>query len=570
MKKDKTMYLHVPFKKKISVNRLLPGISFFMILVYLNLVIGCSYYKVGTLDPLSKEALIEKIQSKKKYIILHYEKKVWHLVNVTLKDADQEMSGSLEPLPSNHMYYLTAKKENRANRLKEKVKEKDNPIHEIHIYTIQNPEDSIAHVIIPFSTITKVEVYDTHVGTTVLTYLGFVGAVAVVIAAIVIATKSSCPFVYINDGNSYHFTGEMYGGAIYSSLERDDYMPLPQYTPTNGKYQLRISNELQERQYTNLASLMVVEHPNNSEVIIDKNGAVQTISSAVLPLSAVSNTHIDFTKTLTATDSNAYLFNEHLQDGRDLSSIILTFKRPLNSNSGKLILNAKNSYWIDYVYGKFNEQFGIYFNTFAEKQKKVPAKKHNQWSLDQNIPLSVYIETKSGWKFVDYFNSIGPLATRDIVMPIDFTSMNDENIKVKLECGFMFWEVDYAAMDFSSNLPIKVNNITSSAATDEHGIEVSNLISATDDNYLIQPEIGNVVTIEYPSTSAKVGNRQTVFLHSRGYYEYIRDYTNLPDISSLQSFKSKGAFTRFSKEKYDEFISTKELFAATLTQINEN
>ena len=548
----------------------LSGISLIVLVAYLNLVIGCSYYKVNTLDPFSDASVVEQVQNKTKYIILHEGEIVWHFKDINVNDAGKELKGIIEPLPLTHLYYKTAKKDHRAKHFKNVKKKTDSPIYEVHIYITGYVKGENSEVTIPFSNINKVQVYDRHVGATVFSVFGVVVAVAVVLGAIVIATKSSCPFVYTSDGDSYQFAGEMYGGAIYPSLERDDYMPLPDFLPMNGDYNLRISNELLERQYTNLANLVVVEHPDNSKVILDKYGKIQTITSPESPAKAASGTSIDYREHVLTKDSSSYLFNEDVQDGKDLSVLELQFKRPANSKSGKLILTAKNSFWLDYVYGKFNEQFGTYYNTFAEKQKKVSARKHNQWSLEQNIPLSVYVETESGWKFVDYFNTIGPLASRDMVMPIDLTDVRGENVRVKLQCGFMFWEIDYAAMDFSENIPLEVSHIASSSAIDEKGDDVSALIAASDNKYLVQPEIGNVVTVEYAAPVPHAGNAQTVFLHSRGYYEYIRDYKNWPNITKLQSFKSKGAFTRFSKDQYDEFITSEDLFAAALTQNNGN
>ena len=189
---------------------------------------------------------------------------------------------------------------------------------------------------------------------------------------------------------------------------------------------------------------------------------------------------------------------------------------------------------------------------------------------DQHIPLSVYVQTDKGWEFVDYFNSLGPLATRDLVMPIDLTRVKGENVRVKLQCGFMFWEVDYVSMDFSKNISVDVSRLIPTSAFDEKGAEVSELIAASDDKYLIQPEIGNVVTVKYSSVTPKDGYAQTIFLHSRGYYEYIREYENWPNVSYLQTFKDRGAFTKFSKEQYDVFVSSTDLIAAAWTQPNEN
>lgn len=570
MKKNKNMHCYLSLKTKNSFRNFIPAISLMILAAYMNMIFGCSYYKVNTLEPLSTESVIKQVENKAKYIIVHKGEKAWHLKEIIVNDSIQEMTGVIEKLPLNHLYYSTAKKGKRANLYRPVPKRRDNPIHEIHIYTSEFTTAEDSKITIPFSSINTVEIYDNHTGATALALLGGVAAVGAVVFAIILATKSSCPFVFTCNGDSFEFTGEMYGGAIYSSLERDDYMPLPGFKPVNGQYRLRISNELLERQYTNLARLIVIEHPDNATAILDKSGSVQTISSPEAPAEAISNNNKNYTSTILIKDSSAYLFNEESSDGKDLTSLVLSFKKQEGSKSAKLIINAKNSFWLDYVYGKFNEQFGTYFNTFSENQKKVPAKKNIQWSLDQNIPLSVFVETKSGWAFVDYLNLIGPLASRDIVVPINLANVVGEKVRVKLESGFMFWEIDYVAMDFSENIPVQMYNINPNSAIDETGNEVSDLLSSHDEKYLIQPEIGNVVTVDYSAIKSKTRNSQTVFLHSRGYYEYIRNYKNLPDINTLQSFKKKGSFTRFAKKYYDEYTNTKGIWASLFIQNNEN
>jgi hypothetical protein len=550
--------------------------AWFLLVAHINFMVSCSYYRVKTLDHLNNESVTKQIQKKEKYIILHDGEEAWHLKNIVIDNDRQNIIGVIETLPANHQYYKTAEPRPKTNPYHYRDWEphyKDKPIYEIHIYTNKNIESLTSEVSIPFITITKVEVYDIHPETIlygISITAGAIAGVMVIIGVIAILTKSSCPFVYISDGKTYHFTGEMYGGAIYPLLQRDDYMPLQNFRPINDVYSLKISNELLEKQYTNLANLIVVDHPENSNVIIDKNGNIQTITGAQLPISALSDKNIDFKEQVSVKDSGPYSFNEANTEDNAISSLTMSFKRPQNSQIAKLILNAKNSYWLDYVYGKFNEQFGVLYNTFANQQRKESAQKLNQWSMEQQIPLSVYIETKRGWKFVDYFNSIGPLASRDIVMPIDLTDVTGEEIKIKLECGFMFWDVDYAAMDFAANKEITKNILKASSAIDENGKEVSDLLSTTDNKYLVQPEAGNIVTVNYKSVPVKKGRKQTVFLHSRGYYEYIRDYKGIPDISYLKSFEEKRAFTRFAKEWYNAFINNQDIYTASLTQRDED
>ena len=88
--------------------------------------------------------------------------------------------------------------------------------------------------------------------------IGLVAGVAVgtivVIAAVVAATKQSCPFVYSWDGTRYVFDAEPYGGAIARGLEKDDYSELGQLREADGRYKLRMTNEVDETQMTNLPS----------------------------------------------------------------------------------------------------------------------------------------------------------------------------------------------------------------------------------------------------------------------------------------------------------------------------
>jgi hypothetical protein len=549
------------------MKKILPEISLFVLIAFLNMLSACNYYLVNTVQPMPSDSpTVKNVLAMKKYFILHQGDMVWHMTNMAVNEDKQELTCSTVPLPEGHLSYLKTKATG-VNRYKKSME--NPPTYEVHIYISEHAELDSSQFMIPVSSIQKIDIYDQAVGATTASYvfttLGIIAGACVILLVILILTKSSCPFVYTNDGTAFHFTGEMYGGAIYSPLERDDYMPLPGFKAVDNQYQLKISNELLEKQYTDLAELMVVQHPLHSKVIIDKNGDIQTILSPSAPVKAISLNHVDYTNPLSFNDGSSFLFNEDGAKEDAMSSVTMTFKKPIDAKSAKLVINAKNSYWLDYMYGKFNELFGTSFNKFSEKQKNAPAERMINWQLSQGIPLKVYIETQDGWKFVDYFNSVGPLASRDLVMPIDVSEIKGESVNIRLECGFMFWEVDYAAMDFSKNIPVEITRLVPTSAMDEKGHDVSALLKASDKKYLIQPEVGDEVVVTYPGTAVNASHQQTAFLHSRGYYEYIRDYKTKPDVAYLKSFRQEGAFTRFSKDNYTRFVTDKKLVANALT-----
>jgi len=534
----------------------LSSISIILIIAFLHLIVGCHYYQTvsSTVNP----EIVEQVQNANKFVILHQGSNAWQLNNITLNNEKNEMSGNIKSLSEN---FHSPELQPNMHRY---LPNEGYPPNEIHIYISEYIDAGNSAVIIPYASILKISVFKKAIGATVTSYLFPIGvgsavSVAAIIYIIILLTKTSCPFVYISDGDNYRFMGEMYGGAIYKSLERDDYMPLPGFNPVNGDYILKITNELLERQYTDMAGLIVVQHPANSQVLLDNRGVVQTILAAQPPVSAVTGCETDQTKTILLADSSLFSFNGDDESGSSMNSLTLCFNKPETAKSGKLILNAKNSLWFDYVFGKFNGLFGDYYNAYAEKQKHADPAEKIEMSLAQGIPLSVYIETDAGCTFVDYFNPVGPLASRDLVMPVDLSNVKGDQVKIKLECGYMFWEIDYAAMDFSENLPVEISGVSPYTAIDENGKERSYLLTSSDKKYLYQPEAGNEVLVKYKAPTANKDLKQSVFLHSRGYYEYIRDYKGTPDIEYLKSFNKQGALSRFSKQMHYEFIYSKDL-----------
>lgn len=533
-----------------------------MILAFLNMCIGCSYYKAKSIKT-NSDTFASKYNSIKKtdrYLIIHSGNQIWHLINMTINEDQKEITGSLLLVNDTHALYPL--KENQKSRHYNKSKASGKTL-EIHFYTNESINtSSTSQVVIPFSNIKEIKVYQPDTGKKILSIVGFTVATLAVIAIIIVATKSSCPFIYVKEGNTYAFTGELYPGAILPTLERTDYLPLPNFVAQNEEYEIKITNELLEIQYTDLAQLIVVNHSIKNEVLLDKNGKLHTIIKIETPENSTSNNRPITIKPSLEKDTNAYLFDEANFTDKGMNNIVLTFRNTSQSHQAKLILSAKNSLWFDYVYGKFNEQFGSFFNHFQKQQLKVPAEKNIEWRNEQGIPLSVFVKSNNEWVLVEKLNPVGPMAFRDLIIPIDLEKINTPKIEIKLECGYMFWEVDYAAIDFSKDISLPIQNINPYVAIDENGKNVTYLLDKEDKNYLIQPSIGNEVTIKYHVASPEKGEKQSVFLKNRGYYTYLRDYKGIPNFAKLKTFREKGALSQYSKEEYSRFNT-----ASNLTEI---
>ena len=65
--------------------------------------------------------------------------------------------------------------------------------------------------------------------------------------------------------------------------------------------------------------------------------------------------------------------------------------------------------------------------------------------------LMVYVEKDGKWLFADYFAHTGNTASRDMIMELDLSDIKTDQVKIKLETVYQFWNLDFAGIDFSEN-----------------------------------------------------------------------------------------------------------------------
>ena len=521
-------------------------IAFGFILIMINMLVGCTFFRVSTTYSITPEQLEV---AKEDYIIVHMPMgEAYRLNHIIIDTEKNEITGIKEKIDLEH--HLLKDISNSNNRYKPKL----NPRHdELHLYVKVNEEISTDHIKILLKDISKVEVYNKQTGLLILQYTG--GAVVFVGVAFIIwvLTKSSCPFIYTLDDNDYNFRGEIYGGAIAQNLERDDYMPLPGFNSIDSVFKLKITNELKERQYTDVAELLMVEHTNDMEVLMDSYGLPYSLKLLVSPRSAQTDLGNDYLSEIKTNDGVTYQFFDETSKNKDFSSIDLSFISTCKTNQMKLILNLKNTIWLDHTFERFGSLMGDQYDRISSKQDRGPAEQKKQWSKDEGIMLAVKLKTENGWKTIDYINTVGPLASRSIVVPIEADCQAGDELIVRLESGYHFWEVDYAAMDFTSNDPLEITRLPLLEAVDENNIDLMSAIANHDGTYLEQPYIGAEAILTFDASMTIQSQKiSTLFLHTRGYYEYIRDYNGKPNISELKKFKLPGTFARFAKARFSQ------------------
>jgi hypothetical protein len=426
----------------------------------------------------------------------------------------------------------------------------------IHIYTTAQSINIKGDTVrVPYENIAKVEVSEINGGKTFLIVAGSIGFTFILVGLIAVLSKgASCPFIYADSGDDYKLEGEIYSGATALPLERDDYLPVKNIKPVDQEYRLRITNEVEEIQMTNLTELVTVDHKPGEKILMDKYGNAYQASLPETPATATDAYGMSILKELSYSDSLRYVSTVK-NDNNLKDTISLTFNRPAGATEAKLVIKGKNTMWLDFMFGRFSDLFGNRLEQWKDKRDKKPSEELLKWSFDQGMPLAVYVKTAEGLRFADYFNLPGPMADKEDILKIDLTGVPSGPVTVKLVSGILFWDLDYAGMDFTSTEKLDKTFISLSEAIDENGTDVIPLLSKSDDKYLVQPLPVNKTDLIFNAPDILPGMERSVFLHSKGHYEILREGKGKPQTAYLKTFLEPGAFSRFSKDYFRELSS---------------
>lgn len=510
--------------------------AFFIFLILFHTV-GCRYYKVDSAERSQYEQIMTMGEIQK-YFIIHTDTHSFALHDI--KTTKTEISGNLTA-PEEKVLY----NEERKKRIK---KGESNIVNEVHLYVKdQDPELDLGQVEFPISDINEIRIIDRNTGKEIAMYaLIGIGALAIA-SAIAAATKSSCPYVYVDDGETFVFEGEIYGGSIGKNLERTDYMPLPSLKMNEGNYKIRLSNELKERQYTNLLELILVEHPEGEKVLLDKAGKPHLVGEPVLPLEALSSSQEDILPLLAKKDAKIHLFDD---TEVNRNTVVMKFERPIDAQQASLVIKGKNTLWFDYLFGEFIEKFGVSYADWMKKQSENDPTDRMRRILDSDFPLSISIWNNEKWENVDHLMTVGPLASREFVIPIDIRNLEGDDLQIKLQTGFMFWELDYAAIDFRWKTNVTSKVLKPFIAIGTGSVDWKNALDKSDNLYMAQENTGDITEIVFSVPDALRDKPHSTFLKVQGYYELVRDFNGLPEWTQLRKFKIPGYFSDFSKERY--------------------
>lgn len=135
-------------------------IYLFVLVLFLNSFSSCQFYKVT--NSITNYAEIDKLKNNLKYVIVHQGTNTWHLKNIEINEDIKEISGKTEAVSPKHLHYLKARS-GSTNIYKNR---NGDPTNEIHFYISEYIEAPDSLMIIPMTSLKKVEIYEKDRGTT--------------------------------------------------------------------------------------------------------------------------------------------------------------------------------------------------------------------------------------------------------------------------------------------------------------------------------------------------------------------------------------------------------------------
>jgi len=519
-----------------------------------------NFFRTGT-RPSMDAATMSRLNSENKYFIVHFANSTNGLENVYL--SGDSVYGKIVPLPVQHSKYLYPNSSSQKNRVKHA--DKPNALIEVHLYTNLERKNADSLFSAPRSSFNRADVYELNRSATksnhILSTVGviatvglIVGTIAAIAAASAVANTAegcNCPQVYINNNNGeYSFASGLYSGAVYSTLERMDYLPLSAVAADAENISFKIANAKDEEQFINQVQLLQVNHLQNTNVLQDRHGNVFSYANTEPPSTASAIENDDIKNLIQQTDGKYYSFDNGANKN-GFSDLVLNFNNPTHADKAKLIIHARNTQWGGLLHKEFINLFGDNFEKWREKQEKADPVKLQKWQTDQELPLMVYIKTTTGWKFVDYFPLIGNTASRDMIMEITTADITQSKMEIKLETAYRFWDVDFAGIDYSTSEELTINIIEPLHANKTDGTDQKEVLSGVDKQYthLVNEE---AISFDYQVAPATGNTVSTYFLISGGYYHSLEHITGKTNYGELYKFRKKGAFDKFSREKYQE------------------
>jgi hypothetical protein len=380
--------------------------------------------------------------------------------------------------------------------------------------------------------------YSVNGGATFAASTGMVLGSVLVGSTAFLLIACNCPRVYaLNPDGSEQAMGSILTGAIASSFERQDLLPLPQLDRSGEEIVLSIANELPEDEFVNELKLFKVAHRQDYQIGHDATGSLFEYKNPLLPLSANASDGSDVLENVLDRDEAHYGFAEETYQP-ELNSVVVRFdKSQLHASPAKLIIHARQTEWLEQVAESFFSLYGNEFEQLNQRMEKASRRFYDRYNARQGISMTAYLKTRRGWQEIGVFQNAGIIQPKLMGLDLDLSKVPGDEVEIKLEAAFRFWELDQIGLvqDWQTLEPY--TEVPMQSALNEAGQDVRALIQNADDQYARQPSAGSHIQLRFENTAQA---NELYVLQGTGYYRHVREYSHAPQQAQIKQLRSRG------------------------------
>jgi tetratricopeptide (TPR) repeat protein len=255
--------------------------------------------------------------------------------------------------------------------------------------------------------------------------------------------SGSCPMIWCWNGHGFEFVADVLGvaplgassGDAYFPVDHDEYVQIPAAAlrPKDGKYQIRVTEELSEVSYLDQIELYAVDHPAGTEIFTNEKFQgppypdlrLFSVNQRIYPRAASEN-GADVLPQLLAKDHRYPDGFSRSETGlADMHTLELDFGHAAPSGKALLLLNG----WVDWPDG----------STFRRASQES--------SSGLTMPYLEAQDAAGIWKIVNRDMGMPPGKPRTIAVPVEFPSGRR---KLRIVTNFcIYWDEIFLSEDIS-------------------------------------------------------------------------------------------------------------------------
>ncbi len=360
-----------------------------------------------------------------------------------------------------------------------------------------------------------------------------------------------CPFIYSFDGNAYTLEAEPFPGAIGPGFQKTEWTVLRHLPGINRQYRLLVANEVDKADYLDHLELLAVDHTPQVRVIPGLSGTMHTISHPVVPLRAYDRQGRDLLPYVSKDDGLSWQLAEEEKNpvtaAESKMELVFTFPKPPDAVGAKVIFKGGNTFWGAGIVKRHLDLYGKQGPAVVEQIKNQgPAftKIKNMFSNEEFLSLQLRVNTAAGWETRGIIAGGSPLVPGTHVYPVDLEGVIGDTLEIKLTPPAASWMIDYIAVDYSLDLPVKVIGLPVVKTTGYKGNSknAKNLLAEKDNHYLRLSPIGTSIQLFFNSPPLDPGMERTIILETSGYYDIHLESGGEPQYEILNRIYSEPEF----------------------------